>query len=118
MIDNMVKLLADEQAEDESKRDYCTKSIDDVEDKGKELQKRIADYHVSLDDAAGTMEALIKDVDELTKGIAELDKSVTEATETRKEENDAAKELMNFAKNRLNKFYNPKLYKPPKEDEG
>jgi hypothetical protein len=127
MIDNMVKLLADEQAEDEVKKEYCTKSIDDVEDKGKELQKRIADYQVSLDDAAETMEALIKDVDELTKGIAELDKSVTEATETRKEENDeykelmssnsAAKELLNFAKNRLNKFYNPKLYKPPKEDE-
>merc|ERR1719277_1428452 len=25
----------------------------------------------------------------------------------------AAKELLGFAKNRLNKFYNPKLYKPP-----
>merc|ERR1719220_3018447 len=44
-----------------------------------------------------------------------------EATEQRKEENEdfkdlmasdtAAKELMKFAKNRLNKFYNPKLYK-------
>merc|ERR1740123_585060 len=45
-----------------------------------------------------------------------------EATEQRKEENEdfkelmasdtAAKELLKFAKNRLNKFYNPKLYKP------
>merc|ERR1712107_687613 len=26
---------------------------------------------------------------------------------------NAAKDLLNFAKNRLNKFYNPKLYKPP-----
>merc|ERR1719478_414671 len=25
----------------------------------------------------------------------------------------AAKEIIGFAKNRLNKFYNPKLYKPP-----
>ena len=49
-----------------------------------------------------------------------LDKQVVEATEQRKEENsdfqtlmasDAqAKELLDFAKNRLNKFYNPKLY--------
>merc|ERR1719392_474168 len=50
-----------------------------------------------------------------------------EATETRKSENSefneliasdtAAKELLNFAKNRLNKFYNPKLYKaPPKRE--
>jgi len=52
-----------------------------------------------------------------------LDKSVAEATETRKSEhaeyvetsaaNSAAVDLIAFAKNRLNKFYNPKLYKPP-----
>merc|ERR1711953_863088 len=50
-----------------------------------------------------------------------------EATEQRKEENadfkslmasdTAAKELMKFAKNRLNKFYNPKLYKAPPKTE-
>merc|ERR1719392_656711 len=50
-----------------------------------------------------------------------------EATETRKSENSefneliasdsAATELLSFAKNRLNKFYNPKLYKaPPKRE--
>merc|ERR1719305_1408022 len=57
----------------------------------------------------------------LTKGIKDLDKQVAEATETRKEEhedyvvelaaNNAAVELLGFAKNRLNKFYNPKMYK-------
>merc|ERR1740121_3268219 len=31
------------------------------------------------------------------------------------EENKATKEILLFAKNRLNKFYNPKLYKPPVE---
>merc|ERR1719382_2263826 len=31
--------------------------------------------------------------------------------------NGAAKELLHFARNRLNKFYNPKLYKaPPKRE--
>merc|ERR1719271_979090 len=29
----------------------------------------------------------------------------------------AAKDLLGFAKNRLNKFYNPKLYKPPPKRE-
>merc|ERR1719350_1499993 len=29
----------------------------------------------------------------------------------------AAKELLGFAKNRLNRFYNPKLYKPPAKKE-
>jgi len=52
---------------------------------------------------------------------------VSEATETRQAEhndyvetlaaNTAAKDLLSFAKNRLNKFYNPKLYKaPPKRE--
>jgi len=63
----------------------------------------------------------------LEAGIAALDKSVAEATEQRKEENadytslmasnTAAKELILFAKNRMQKFYNPKLYKPPPKRE-
>merc|ERR1711966_315712 len=65
---------------------------------------------------------LVEEIDALESAIKALDKSVAEATETRKEENaeykelmandGAAKELLEFAKNRLNKFYNPKLYKP------
>merc|ERR1719281_2000992 len=63
----------------------------------------------------------------LKDSIVSLDASVMEATVQRKKENreytevmsdnTAAVELMNFAKNRLNKFYNPKLYKaPPKRE--
>jgi len=63
----------------------------------------------------------------LEAGIKALDKSVAEATEQRKQEHEdytdlmasdaAAKELLGYAMNRLNKFYNPKLYKapPPRE---
>merc|ERR1711957_705213 len=63
----------------------------------------------------------------LEAGIKALDKSVAEATEQRKEENaafkelmandSAAKEVLAFARNRLNKFYNPKLYKAPAKRE-
>jgi len=52
---------------------------------------------------------------------------VAEATVNRKEENEdytalmagntAAAQLLKYAKNRLNKFYNPKLYKPPPKRE-
>merc|ERR1711957_831539 len=59
--------------------------------------------------------------------MGQLDESVAEATEQRKEENEdfttlmaqdtAAKEILKFATNRLNKFYNPKMYvAPPKEE--
>merc|ERR1719291_1392300 len=61
------------------------------------------------------------EIADLKASIAALDKSVAEATKLRKEENaeykdlmqndKAAKEVLLWAKNRLNKFYNPKLYK-------
>merc|ERR1719387_2261337 len=64
-----------------------------------------------------------EEIKALTAAIKALDKSVAEATEQRKEENEdykelmasnsAAKELLGIVKNRLNKFYNPKLYKAP-----
>merc|ERR1712032_1653045 len=66
---------------------------------------------------------LNSDIKSLKEGITALDKTVAEATQNRKEENaaykelmaqdSAAKEVIGFAKNRLNKFYNPKLYKAP-----
>merc|ERR1719359_2451985 len=67
------------------------------------------------------------DIKALEDSIKALDKSVADATEQRKDENEdftelmasdsAAKELLGFAKNRLNKFYNPTLYKaPPKRE--
>merc|ERR1712216_492863 len=66
---------------------------------------------------------MTSEIDTLEDSIRALDKSVAEATEQRKEEheeftelmssNSAAKELIGFAKNRMNKFYNPKLYKAP-----
>merc|ERR550537_727987 len=73
------------------------------------------------------IETLTDEIEALTDGIKALDKSVAEATQQRKEENEeytglmasntAAKELILFAKNRMQKFYNPKLYKPPPKRE-
>merc|ERR1719330_1194785 len=69
----------------------------------------------------------MEEIAALEAGIKALDASVVEATAQRKQENEefrdlmasdsAAKELLGFAKNRLNKFYNPKLYKPPAKRE-
>merc|ERR1711957_1020982 len=77
----------------------------------------------AIAEAKESIASLTEEIAALGEGIVALDKSVAEATEQRHEENDdhktlmvnnqAAKELLEFAKNRLNKFYNPKLYKPP-----
>merc|ERR1719221_335897 len=70
----------------------------------------------------GTISTTTEEIKKLEDGIVALDKSVADATAERKEENAeykemmannaAAKELLLWAKNRLNKFYNPSLYKP------
>jgi septal ring factor EnvC (AmiA/AmiB activator) len=97
--------------------------FDKAEDKKKELDLDIADLEKAIDDAKESVATLKSEIDALEDGIQKLDKSVAQATATRKEEHDdyvetlaantAAKDLLAFAKNRLQKFYNPKLYKAP-----
>eukprot|EP00444_Apocalathium_aciculiferum_P062284 CAMPEP_0183599038 /NCGR_PEP_ID=MMETSP0371-20130417/179229_1 /TAXON_ID=268820 /ORGANISM="Peridinium aciculiferum, Strain PAER-2" /LENGTH=731 /DNA_ID=CAMNT_0025811101 /DNA_START=64 /DNA_END=2259 /DNA_ORIENTATION=- len=74
----------------------------------------------SVIQATAFIETVTVEIAALAAGIKALDKSVIQATDQRKAENEeykstmaentAAKELLGVAKNRLNKFYNPKLY--------
>merc|ERR1719265_2871967 len=127
MVDDMVVLLGEEQKDDESKKEQCEKDIDETEDKHKELNVQIADLEKATAETKEAIATLGDEIAALTKGIKDLDKQVAEATDTRKEENEdyvvelaannAAVEILGFAKNRLNKFYNPKMYKaPPKRE--
>merc|ERR1719258_494990 len=127
MIDELVRDLKAEQSVDDDKKSYCLAEFDKAEDKKKELDLDISDLEKAIEDAKETIATLKSEIAALKDGIKKLDKSVAEATATRKEEHDdfvetlaantAAKDLLNFAKNRLNKFYNPKLYKaPPKRE--
>merc|ERR1719199_1048428 len=121
MVDDMVVLLGEEQVADEAKKEQCEKDIDETEDKHKELNVQLADLEKATAETKEAIATLGDEIAALTKGIKDLDKQVAEATETRKEEhedyvvelaaNNAAVELLGFAKNRLNKFYNPKMYK-------
>merc|ERR1719310_584706 len=123
MIDDMVNILKTEQVDDDSKKEYCHMQIGMTKDKAKTLTGTISDIEVNIDEKTGTIATLKEDLKTLNAGIAELDKLVAEATQQRKEENQeftqlmssdsAAKELLAFAKNRLQKFYNPSLYKAP-----
>jgi len=126
LIDNMVGLLKQEQLDDESKKEYCEAQFDVSDDKKKALTRTEGKLTTSIEDAKESIAALADEIKELGAGIKALDKTVAEATENRKEENSdfktlfasdsAAKELLGFAKNRLNKFYNPKLYKAPEPE--
>merc|ERR1719371_80436 len=123
MIDDMVVTLKKEQQDDDHKKEYCEEQFDLADDKKKELERTISDLETTIAKTEDAITQAKADIEALDDGIKALDKSVAEATEQRKEENEdytalmasdaAAKELIEFAKNRLNKFYNPKLYKPP-----
>merc|ERR1719252_158596 len=122
MIDDMVSLLKKEQIDDDDKKSYCEQTIDQTEDKIKELELTISDLNKAIEDAKEGISTLTEEIAALEDGVKALDKQVAEATSQRKEEhaenketvaNDsAAKEIIALAKNRLNKFYNPKMYKP------
>merc|ERR1719281_1292281 len=98
-----------------------------LEDKKKELMITESDLSTLIDDTTESIATLTSEIEALEDGIKQLDKDVEEATEQRKEENEdytalmasdtAAKDIIGFAKNRLNKFYNPKLYVPPPKRE-
>jgi septal ring factor EnvC (AmiA/AmiB activator) len=123
MIDDMVALLGKEQKDDEEKKEYCETELDTAEDEKKRLARAISDLEKAIEENTAAVETLTTEIADLVQGIKDLDKQVAEATEQRKAEhedfvanlaaNNAAKDLLTIARNRLNKFYNPKLYKPP-----
>merc|ERR1719162_404944 len=123
MIDGLVAELKSEQTVDADKKTYCEASFDKAEDKKKGLDLDISDLEKAIEDGKESVASLKSELAALEDSIVALDKSVADATATRKEEHDsyvetlaansAAKEVLGFAKNRLNKFYNPKMYVAP-----
>jgi len=123
MIDDLIKELKTDQQDDDDKKEWCEAEFDSSDDKKKVLEKGQADLETAIVNSKEGIATTTEEIAALEDGIKNLDKEVTEATENRKEENEeytalmssdaAAKELIEFAKNRLNKFYNPKLYKAP-----
>lgn len=121
MIDNMMSTNAKEQRDDDQKRDFCNMELLKTDANVKELKSKVSDLGADIDEQVDAVASLKSEIAELQQGMNDLDKSVYEATEQRKEEhaeytqtaaaNQAALELVEMAKNRLNKFYQPTLYK-------
>merc|ERR1740138_111102 len=94
LIDNMVSVLAKEQADDDMKKEYCEKQFDVADDKKKGLQQDLKDLEATIDDSTETVSTLKEEIKALSKGIKALDKDVADSTETRKEEHEDYKELI------------------------
>jgi chromosome segregation ATPase len=127
MVEDMIVLLKKEQVDDNDKKEYCDASLNSAEDSKRSLERDVKDAKGSIAESQDAIATLKDEIKALQAGIAALDKSVAEAEEQRKEEhseytevvtnNSQVKQVLEFAKNRLNKFYNPKLYKPPPKRE-
>jgi len=127
LIDELVATLKKEGEADTEKKEWCEAEIDKTEDNVKVLKNEVSDLETSIDDAKESITTLKAEIEALDDGIRALDKEVADYTEQREEAhteytevlagNNAAVDLLKFAMNRLNKFYNPKLYKPPPKRE-
>jgi uncharacterized coiled-coil DUF342 family protein len=127
MIDDMVVHLGKEQQDDTDQLNYCNAELDKHNDQKAALEKNIKDLSATIDELDARIKELKDQIQQLTDRIAETEETMKQATADRKEENanfqqssvelNAAVQLIGKAKNRLNKFYNPALYKPPPERE-
>jgi len=127
MMDDMVVLLGEEQKDDDKQKAWCETEFETSEDKEVDLKHKLEGLTAAIEDMEGSIATLKEEIKALEDGIVALDKSVAEATETRKAEheefvtvtaqNNAAVQLLGVAENRLNKFYNPSVYKAPQRRE-
>merc|ERR1719424_1330650 len=122
-IDGMVEVLGKEQVDDDEQKKFCAAEFTKSAAEQKETEETLASLAASIEEMTATVATLKGEIDTLTAEIKALDKAVAEATVQRKEEHasflqsqaesQAAVQLIEVAKNKLNKFYNPTLYKAP-----
>merc|ERR1719478_1472729 len=127
MIDGMVKVLGEEQKDDDTQKAYCDKEFETTSKEKADMEKAIETSAAAIEEMTEESATLADEIASLQKEVKALDKAVAEATEQRKEEhgefitfqteNGAALQLIEKAKNKLFKFYRPNQYKeaPVKE---
>jgi len=125
MIDKMIELLNKEGADDEKQNEWCQSELAKSGDEKTAATEKGESLDSSIEDLSDGIKSLGDDISTLTLEIKAMDGSVAQATVQRKQEHQeftesqaldqAAVQLLEKAKNRLNKFYNPVLYKAPEE---
>merc|ERR1719159_1369723 len=125
MVDGMVGVLEEEQVQDDKQDVWCLDELDKAAEEIKATEVDLEQVRAAIDEGRDAVASVASDIEAIKAGLVELDKSVAEATEQRKNEhqeyidsaamNQATVELIGMAKNRMNKFYNPTLYKEPEK---
>jgi len=123
MIDEMIGVLSAEEADDAKHKVWCMGELSATADSQEAATTKSSSLDAAISETTDEAVTLGEDIAALTAGIAGLDKDVATSTEQRKSEHaeyletialtEAAIQLVGKAKNRLQKFYNPALYKAP-----
>merc|ERR1719191_1320978 len=123
----MIDILAKDNADDATQRDFCISELSKTESEKAAADDKMAQLASQIEEVTDSVAMSTEAITTLQNGIAALDKDFSEATAQRKEEHEdyvinsqlseTAVALVSKAKNRLQKFYNPTLYKaPPKKE--
>merc|ERR1719213_283773 len=117
----MVALLGKDQEDDSTQKAYCEDEFEKAGDEKTATTDKQSQLAAAISEATDAVASLADDLATLAQDVKDLDKAVAQATEQRKEEHatfletqqlsEAAIQLVGKAKNRLQKFYNPTLYK-------
>jgi len=121
MVDDMIVILGKDAKDDETQKAYCEGEFEKSADEEAAAKAKLASLSATMSEQSDEIASLSEAINTLTADVAALDKSVADATEQRKEEHadyieflqmsEVAVGLVKKAKNRLQKFYNPTLYK-------
>merc|ERR1719217_254022 len=127
MIDDMVVILGKDSAGDDKSKTFCEDELEKTADEQKAATDKKAQVEAAIAEAIDAVSQLADEIGQLEQDIKDLDKAAAQATEQRKEEhedfgtstqlNEAALQLIEKASQRLQKFYNPTLYKAPPKTE-
>jgi len=127
MTEDMIAVLKSEMSADEKKKEWCTSELEKSEAERTRKQEVLDQATAAIAQTQDEISSTDDDIKALEKEIVDVDKEVAGSTEQRKKEHaeytenlqmtDVAISLLEKAKNRLQKFYNPTLYKaPPKKE--
>merc|ERR1719506_3010183 len=127
MVDDMIDLEGEEQEDDNHQKPWCNGEFEKEDREEKAEKTEVSALEAEIEEETDMVAAIDEEIKALTDEVHGLDKTVAQATEQRKEEHAAyqgelsltktAIELIGKAKNKLQKFYNPALYKPPPKKE-
>lgn len=125
MIDKLVADLRREQKGDQTKKVYCTGSLASTHSKKKNLAHVLQSGSFSIRDLQAQIAQRTEDRHESQAQIRDLDAATDDLTKQRQREHaehvkvladdTAAMEVLRTAVNRLQKFYNPEVYREQRE---